>query len=142
MVSIGAAPAGQPQWYVVLDENSNAISIGTMVASTEQLAAAGYTAQALTGNPSGLVWTAATKTFGPPPNPTVIATLAFIQRFTAAEYAGLVASTDPNIMFMIEQVRHGGGSIDLTGETVVQGLAYAASINLLTQARATTIGTP
>lgn len=138
--------SGTTIWYAVIDAASNLISTGTSVADPATLAARGYTAITLTSNPTGQVWNPTTKTFSaptPPPNPSKITVLAFVKRFTPAEYGAIAASTDPQVMMFMLELQHApGGMIDLTNTDVTSGLAYLVSVNLLTQARATTIGTP
>jgi len=133
-------------WYAVVDANGNLISTGTTVADAATLSAQGYSAITLTADPAGQVWNATTRTFSAPPtppNPTKITVLAFIKRFVPTEYAAIAASTDPQVMMFMLELQHApSGIIDLTDTDVTNGLAYLVSVNLLTQARATAIGTP
>jgi len=59
----------------------------------------------------------------------------FIYRFTAAEMAGINASTDPVIQGFIAQVR-AEAFVWLASNEVAAGMAYAVGEGLLTQARA------
>jgi hypothetical protein len=133
-------------WYAVINGAGTLISTGTSVADAATLSAQGYSAITLPGDPTGQVWNATTKTFSArpaPPKPTKITALAFIKRFVPAEYAGIAGSTDPQVMMFMLELQHApAGMIDLTDPDITNGLAYLVSVNLLTQARATTIGTP
>ena len=62
----------------------------------------------------------------------------FIYRFTAAEMAGINASTDPVIQGFIAQVR-AEAFVWLASNEVAAGMAYAVGEGLLTQARADAI---
>lgn len=138
--------SGSTAWFAVCDGSGNLISTGTSVADAATLAANGYTAVALAGNPAGQVWNASTKTFAAPPapsNPSTVTALAFAQRFQPTEYAAIEASTDPEVrMFMLELGLAPGGMVTITSPTIQAGLAYLVTATLLTQARATAIGTP
>ena len=62
----------------------------------------------------------------------------FIYRFTAAEMAGINASTDPVIQGFIAQVR-AEAFVWLASNEVAAGMTYAVGAGLLTQARADAI---
>lgn len=135
-----------PTWYAVCDSAGKLVSVGTAVADLDTLNAAGLTAIPLSGNPAGQVWNPNTKAFAAPPakpNPTVIRALDFVKRFAPAEYQAMRASTDPQVaMFLLEMQFAPGGMVDLSTTDVKNGLEYLVSVNILTTARQTAIGTP
>lgn len=80
----------------------------------------------------------------PPATPAPHLTfLQFMALFTPAEQASIVNSTDTQVKLWLIMAT-GSGTIGLTDPDVVQGLAYAVSINLITAPRQTQIlaGTP
>ena len=77
----------------------------------------------------------------PVANPTTIPIATFLLRFTPAEFVAIKGSADPQVqqyLFVITT----SPSVSLTDPIVTGGVAYLVTINLLTQARATTILTP
>lgn len=128
------------EWYAIVDLSGNLISTGTVIATPEELAAQNYRAILLQGDPTGLLWDKDTETFVQPPVPnTVLPKVQFIQRFTAAEFAAIRASTDEQVQFFVYQLDN--STLIEPQAAAVQGpLAYLVQIGLLTQARADVIG--
>jgi hypothetical protein len=122
-----------------LDAAGHLVSTGTVIDS-DAIAAAGYSLQTLSGNPAGQIWDPATKSFSAPPIPsTVLSTWRFVQRFTPAEYAGIEGSTDAQVRMFLLMLQT-SQTITVQDPVVQAGLQYLVSLNLLTSARATTIG--
>jgi hypothetical protein len=127
-------------WYAIIDANGNLVSVGTRVAPDAELQARGLTAITLAGDPTGQVWDATTRSFSAPVvEPNSYPVLEWVQRFTPAEFMAFKNSTDPEIAFFMYQVDR-ATSVTPQDLAVKQGLAYAVSIGLLTQARAGVIG--
>jgi hypothetical protein len=127
-------------WYAIVDAAGALVSTGTVIADAEALAAAGYTAQTLTGNPAGQVWDVASRAFvAPPAKPAIINTWQFIQRFTPTEYAGIEASADPVVRQYLTTIMT-AATVNLSEPIVQQGIAYLVSLNLVTSDRAAIIG--
>ena len=128
------------EWYAIVDGDGDLISTGTVIATPEELAAQGYHALLLPGDPNGLLWDKATQSFVAPPIPnTILPKITFIQRFTAAEFAAIRASTDPEVQFFMYQLDN-ATTVEPQGADVQGALAYLVQIGLLTQARADVIG--
>lgn len=127
-------------WYAVVDGAGNLISTGTVLADAATLTSRGYSTVTLTGDPAGQVWNATTKSFSAGPGKqTSISTWAFIQRFTAAEFAGIKASTDAQVQMFLMMLQS-TPAINMNDPVVQNGLQYLVALNLLTAARAATIG--
>lgn len=127
-------------WYAVVDGAGNLVSTGTTVADGTTLAANGYTAITLSENPTGMVWSATTRTFSAAPaKPTVLTTWQFVQRFTPQEYATIEASTDPVVRQFLLMVSV-AQSIVIADTVVQEGIAYLAGSDLITSDRASVIG--
>lgn len=127
-------------WYAVVKADGSLVSTGTVLADPQHYTDTGLTVVPLSGNPSGMVWDQATRTFSaPPPVPNSYPTLVWIQRFTAAEFMGFKNSLDPVIQFFMFQIT-AATSVTPTDPVVQQGLAYAVGINLLTSDRAAVLG--
>lgn len=84
------------------------------------------------------VWDAANKTVDtttPPASPLWVSTYQFVLLFTAAETTAIRTSTDANVqhwLFALSMTQQ----IDLNDTAIVQpGLAYLASLGLITSAR-------
>ncbi len=132
--------SGTVTWYAVVDGSGNLISAGTVIADAATLAAQGYSSVTLSGDPAGQVWNPTTRTFSAPPAPeTVLSTWAWVQRFTAAEFAAIEASTDAVVRQFLLMVQT-AQTIRPQDPVVQNGLNYLVSINLLTAARAAIIG--
>jgi hypothetical protein len=127
-------------WFAVVDGSGNLVSTGTVPADGATLAANGYSAIALDGDPTGKVWDKPTQAFvAGPPKPISVATWKFIQRFTPAEYVAIEASQDPQVRQFLTMLM-AASNVILT-ETVVQGgLQYLVFLGLLTSGRASAIG--
>lgn len=127
-------------WYAIVDANGGLVSVGTVIADADALAAAGITAQQLSENPTGKVWDAATRTFSaPPPKPVMVSTWQFIQRFTPTEYAAIEASSDPVVRQYLTTIMT-APTVNLSEAVVQQGIQYLVSLTLLTSERAAIIG--
>jgi len=61
--------------------------------------------------------------------------LQFMSLFTSAEQSAIVGSTDVQIKLFVIMAA-GSGGLQLNNAEVIAGINYAASINLITQARA------
>jgi hypothetical protein len=127
-------------WFAIVDGSGNLVSTGTVPADGASLAASGYSALALDGDPTGKVWDKPTQAFvAGPPKSVSVETWKFIQRFTPAEYVAIEASQDPQVRQFLTMLM-AASNVMLT-ETVVQGgLQYLVFLGLLTSGRAAAIG--
>jgi hypothetical protein len=127
-------------WFAITDGAGNLVSTGTVPADNDSLAANGYFAIALEGDPAGKVWDKNTQTFvSAPPRPVTMATWKFIQRFTPSEYVGIEASQDPQVRQFLTMLMSASNVI-LNDPVVQGGIQYLVSQSLLTSNRATAIG--
>lgn len=76
----------------------------------------------------------------PPPPVFVITKVAFVSRFTSAEYVGIVtaANSDPTVQAWYDMLFI-ANSIDLEDQRTIDGVNFMVSKNLLTAARANEI---
>lgn len=131
-------------WYAIFENgatpsNSNPVSTGEVI-DTDHLTEQGRTWITLPGDPSGLIWDQPTQAFvTPPPPPTRLAKIDFIQRFTAQEFVALRSSSDVEVQYFMYQVDNAIYVVP-SDATVQQALQYCASISLLTAARAQVVG--
>lgn len=127
-------------WYAIIDASNNLVSTGEVIADPTTLSAKGLSSVTLASNPTGQVWNPTTKTFSPlAASLNSYPKLAFIQRFTAAEFMGLKQSADVNVQFFLYQVEN-TATVTPQDATVQAGLNYVVSVGLLTAARAAAIG--
>ena len=76
----------------------------------------------------------------PPPKPTTIPTLDFIARFTPAEQEAVMNSGVWQIKLFV-MMAASAGEIDLSSEQTAKGMAALVGAGIITQTRATEIGT-
>ena len=126
-------------WYAVIDASNNLVSVGEVVADTATLSSKGYTSLTLSWAPSG-VWDSTTKAFvAAPPVLNSYPKLAFVQRFTAAEFMAIKGSADQQVQFFLYQIEQ-ATTVTPQDATVQAGLNYCVSVGLLTAARVAVIG--
>lgn len=77
----------------------------------------------------------------PTPGRRLVQPDEFVDLFTPAEFTAIEDSADAVVRKLVFRLRTRQAPIDLASATVQQGLAYMASINLLTPQRAAEIGT-
>lgn len=127
-------------WFAIVAGDGTLLSTGTVLAPAQHYTDAGLTVLTLAGNPAGLVWDKASRSFGAAAlAPNTYPAIAWIQRFTAAEFVAFKNSTDPVIQFFLFQITN-ATTVTPLDPMVQQGLAYAASIGLLATARVAVIG--
>ena len=82
--------------------------------------------------------------FTPPPNPTVISAVAFLDRFTPAEQVAVqtAAVTNPAEIGTLLTVGMISGMIDLTDPKLITWIGALVTANAITSARSTEILTP
>jgi hypothetical protein len=88
------------------------------------------------------VWDAATRTVvaaALPLAPNIVGTSEWIMQFSPAEFAAIRASSDQAVQHFLFALTV-AQTINLNSEMVRSGLAYLASINLLTLDRVTVLG--
>ena len=93
---------------------------------------------------SGMVWNPATLTFSTPPNPSVISTEAFVNRFTPAEIQTIVAAeaTDANVLTYMRVLAF-VSTVDLSDTVRVQPwVNYLATKGYIATTRAAQVLTP
>ena len=79
-----------------------------------------------------------------PPNPTVITSIAFLDRFTAAEQAAVqqAAAAAPSTIGVGLTTGLAAGTIDLTSPVLIAWMNALVTAGAITSARETTILTP
>lgn len=119
-------------------------TVPPLLASNDQLAANGFAAiDSLPAIDDTHAWDVATRTVvvvPAPYKPRMIAVGTWILRFTPAEFSVINKSTDATVeqlMFALNSA--GPQGIDLNSSTVVNGVNYLVSINLLNAARVAAI---
>jgi hypothetical protein len=126
-------------WYAVIDGFGNLVSIGTVLADPVVLTARGYQAIQLGGNPNGMVWNPATRSFAAAPAPAIVLVpWQFIQLFSPSVYGAMHNSTDPVIgqfMMMVQSAN----TINLSDPVVVNGIGYLQQQNVLTATQAANV---
>ena len=138
VIATGAHYSSVPDAIALADAQAQGI-----VATDEQLAVNGFAA--VEGDPvdETHAWDATSKTVivvSARYKSRMIAVGTWILRFTAIEFAGIRASTDANaqhLMFALENADPQG--IDLNSSTVINGVGYLVSINLLDASRVAAI---
>ena len=87
-------------------------------------------------------WDEATKTVKEVPAavlPNIVSTADWIMQFDPAEFAAIRASVDPAVQHFLFALTL-AQTINLNNATIQGGIAYLVSVNLLTQGRATALG--
>lgn len=127
-------------WFAIVDGSGNLMSTGTVPADGASLAASGYSAIALDGDPTGKVWDKPTQAFvAGSPKPVSMATWKFIQRFTPAEYVAIEASQDAQVRQFLTMLM-AASNVILNDPVVQGGIQYLVAQSLLTSNRASAIG--
>lgn len=128
-------------WYYIYQTSNGQLISETSVQPTSLPAGMAYVTESTRQN--GNVWNPSTLTFSPPPNSPVMSTLDFLNRFTSTERQAIRASTDVNVQDFLWMLQFPQGqNVDLTNPTLIAGMDYLVSVNLLTATRQTAIMTP
>ena len=129
-------------WYYLYQTTGGALVSETDTQPVSLPATLSYVSFSTRQN--GMVWNPATLTFSAPPNPSVISTEDFVNRFTPAEMQAIVAAeaTDTNVLTHM-RVLNFVQTVNLLDTVKVQPwVNYLATKGYITSARATAILTP